>query len=73
MSSINSQEVGTYDEMRPQSSKISVVWPPQADPKRKAFQIEEEIQLTRPQWPPADNTPMSPALEHRKAVPRSVL
>lgn len=73
MSSINSQEVGTYEEMRAQSSKMSVVWPPQADPKRKTFQIEEEIQLTRPQWPPADASPASPALQHRKAVPRSVL
>lgn len=73
MSSINSQEVAAYDEMRPQGSKIGVVWPPQADSKRKAFQIEEEIQLTRPQWPPPDNSPNSPALEHRKAVPRSVL
>lgn len=73
MSSINSVEVATCDEVRSQGSKIAVVWPPQADPQRKAFKIEEEIQLTRPQWPPPDNSPKSPTLEHRKAVPRSVL
>lgn len=73
MSSINSLEVATCDAMKPQGSKMAVVWPPQADPQRKAFKIEEEIQLTKPQWPPPDNSPKSPALEHRKAVPRSVL
>lgn len=72
MSSLNSMEVATCDESRPQSNKISVVWPPQADPPKKAFQIED-IQLTKPQWPPPGNSPKSPALQHRKAVPRSVL
>lgn len=63
----------TLDESKLQSSKISVVWPPQADPPKKAFKIEEDIQLTKPQWPPPDNSPKSPTQQHRKAVPRSVL
>lgn len=63
----------TANESKPHSSKISVVWPPQADPPKKAFKIEEDIQLTKPQWPPAENSPTSPKHQHRKAVPRSVL
>lgn len=63
----------TFDESRPHSNKISVVWPPQADSPKKAFKIEEDIQLTKPQWPPPDNSPKSPNHQHRKTVPRSVL
>lgn len=73
MSSISSVEK-TCDESKPQGNKISVVWPPQADPPKKAFKIEEDIQLTKPQWPPPDYSPRSPPVhQHRKAVPRSVL
>lgn len=61
------------DESKPHSNKMSVVWPPQADPPKKAFKIEDDIQLTKPQWPPPDNSPKSPKQQHRKAVPRSVL
>lgn len=61
------------DESKPHGSKISVVWPPQADPLKKAFKIEDDIQLTKPQWPPLDNTPRSPNQQHRKAVPKSIL
>lgn len=62
-----------FDESKPLCNKISVVWPPQADVPKKSFKIEEDIQLTRPQWPPPDNSPSSPRHQHRKAVPRSVL
>lgn len=72
MSSISSVDK-TFDESKPHSNKISVVWPPQADPPKKAFKIEEDIQLTKPQWPPPDSSPKSPIHQHRKAVPRSVL
>lgn len=63
----------TFDESKPHCSKISVVWPPKTDTPQKPFQIEEDIQLTKPQWPPPDNSPKSPKHQHRKAVPRSVL
>lgn len=63
----------SFDESKPHCSKISVVWPPQADPPKKTFKIEDDIQLTKPQWPPPDNSPKSPKHQHRKAVPRSVL
>ncbi|KAK0150904.1 Xin actin-binding repeat-containing protein 2 [Merluccius polli] len=58
------------DDTKPNASKMSVVWPPQADPPMKGFKIEEDIQLTKPQWPPPDNPPTSPKHQHRKAVPR---
>lgn len=63
----------TFNESKPHSNKISVVWPPQSDSPKKPFKIEEEIQLTKPQWPPSDSSPSSPKHQHRKAVPRSVL
>lgn len=62
-----------YNESKPHGNKISVVWPPQADSLKKAFKVEDDIQLTKPQWPPSDNTPKSPEQQHRKAVPKSVL
>lgn len=62
-----------WDESKPHCNKISVVWPPQADPPKKAFKIEEDIQLTKPQWPPPDSSPKLSTHQHRKAVPRSVL
>lgn len=61
------------NESRPQCNKICIVWPPQANPPKKAFKIEEDIQLSKPQWPPADNSPKLPKHQHRKTVPRSVL
>lgn len=82
MSSINSLDkphrgenemTKTLNESKPHSNKISVVWPPQSDSQKNAFKIEEEIQLTKPQWPPLDSTPSSPKHQHRKAVPRSIL
>lgn len=79
MSSLNSLEKAhtrtatECDDSRAQSNKISVVWPPQAGLQKKAFQIEEDIQLTKPQWPPPDNSSISPKHQHRKAVPRSIL
>lgn len=63
----------TCEESKPLFNRISVVWPPQADPPKKAFKIEEDIQLSKPQWPPPDSSPTSARHQHRKAVPRSVL
>lgn len=63
----------TFNESKPHCNKITVVWPPQGDPPKKTFKIEEDIQLTKPHWPPLESSPMSPKLQHRKAVPRSVL
>lgn len=67
----------SFDESKPLSNKISVVWPPQADSPKKAFKIEEDIQLAKPQWPPQDNSLKSTQhQQHRKTVqtvPKSVL
>jgi len=55
-------------------NKISVVWPPHADSPKKPFKVEEDITLTKPQWPPPpDTTPKSPVHQHRKAVPKTDL
>lgn len=82
MSSLNSidkthisenEVMRTCEESKPLFNRISVVWPPQAEPPKKAFKIEEDIQLSKPQWPPPDSSPTSAKHQHRKAVPRSVL
>ncbi|KAF7660536.1 hypothetical protein LDENG_00280150 [Lucifuga dentata] len=70
---INTEITKMFDESKPNSNKISVVWPPQADPPKTTFKLEEDIQLTKPQWPPPDNSPKSSKHQHRKAIPRSVL
>lgn len=63
----------TIEDPKQNANKISVVWPPHSPTPKRAFQVEEDIKLTKPQWPPQENTPMSPQQQHRKAVPRSVL
>lgn len=50
----------TCADIRPQCNKISVVWPPQTGSPKKAFKIEEDIQLTKRQWPPQDNSTQIP-------------
>uniref|UniRef100_A0A096M659 Xin actin binding repeat containing 2 n=1 Tax=Poecilia formosa TaxID=48698 RepID=A0A096M659_POEFO len=42
----------TFKESKPHCNKVTVVWPPQGDPPKKTFKIEEDIQLTKPHWPP---------------------
>jgi len=65
----------SLDGSKPNTNKISVVWPPHGDPPKKPFKVEEDITLTKPQWPPpeSDTCPKSPIHQHRKAVPRSDL
>lgn len=63
----------SVNETKQSTNKISVVWPPQSPTLKKAFKLEEDIKLTKPQWPPQDNAPKSPKHQHRKAVPRSIL
>lgn len=62
-----------FDESKARGSKISVVWPPQADSPQKAFTIEEDIQRAKPQWPPQDDSPKFIQQQHGETVPRSVL
>lgn len=46
--------VKTVDENRKPGSKISVVWPPQTDPPKKPFSVEEDLKLVKPSWPPKE-------------------
>lgn len=46
----------SVDENKKLSSKISVVWPPQADSPKKSFTIEEELKLVKPSWPPKEDS-----------------
>lgn len=42
------------DESKKLATKISVVWPPQSDPPKKSFAMEEELKLVKPSWPPKE-------------------
>lgn len=55
--------VKTADENRKPASKISVVWPPQADEPKKPFSVEDDIKLVKPSWPPKEENalPNQPA------------
>lgn len=44
------------DENKKAASKIAVVWPPQADPPKKPFSVEEELKLVKPSWPPKEDS-----------------
>ncbi|XP_030600558.1 xin actin-binding repeat-containing protein 2 isoform X2 [Archocentrus centrarchus] len=46
----------SVDESKKPTSKISVVWPPQADSPKKPFTIEEELKLIKPSWPPKEGS-----------------
>lgn len=59
------------DDNKKPSSKICVVWPPQADSPKKSFTIEEELKVVKPSWPPKErlaeesgslNQPVKPPL-----------
>jgi len=77
MSSIHSLDRDKTHNLDKDINKIAVVWPPHADPPKKPFKVEEDITLTKPQWPPPPDTtpttPKSPTHQHRKAVPRTDL
>lgn len=46
----------SVDESKKPTSKISVVWPPQADSPKKSFTIEEKLKLIKPPWPPKEGS-----------------
>ncbi|KAF0046239.1 hypothetical protein F2P81_002768 [Scophthalmus maximus] len=45
------------DDNKKAASKISVTWPPQTDPPKKPFTIEEELRRVKPSWPPQEDDP----------------
>lgn len=49
-----SQENGVKVENRKPASKISVIWPPQADEPKIPFSVEDDIKLVKPSWPPKE-------------------
>lgn len=46
----------SLDENKKLTSKISVMWPPQAESPRKSFTVEEELKLVKPSWPPKEDS-----------------
>lgn len=52
----NKKEISTsYDETKKPTNKISIVWPPQSESPKKIFNMEEDVKLVKPSWPPPDN------------------
>ncbi|KAJ8350723.1 hypothetical protein SKAU_G00258530 [Synaphobranchus kaupii] len=57
----------SLDETKKPASKLAVVWPPQTDPPKKAFGIEEDVKLVKPSWPPQDDCKTVPETPMRKS------
>lgn len=45
----------------------SLVWPPHAEPPKKTFTMDQDIQLVKPVWPPKSESSKSPKHQRRKA------
>ncbi|CAL8289796.1 unnamed protein product [Lota lota] len=56
----------TSDENKMAASKITVVWPPQTDSPKKAFNVEEEVKLLKPAWPPQEGNAETKDREDRR-------
>nr|KAF6451418.1 xin actin binding repeat containing 2 [Molossus molossus] len=39
--------------------KLKIIWPPSREMPKKTFPLEEELQMSRPKWPPEMATPTS--------------
>ncbi|KAK0139450.1 Xin actin-binding repeat-containing protein 2 [Merluccius polli] len=57
------------DESKAHASKIAVVWPPQTDSPKKAFNVEEEVKLVKPAWPPQEGAAQKDAEDRRRSQP----
>lgn len=44
------------DENKKNTNKMSIVWPPQTESPKKVFNIEEEVKLVKPSWPPEESS-----------------
>lgn len=70
-----SQENGVKvaDDNKKPASKISVVWPPQADEPKKPFSVEDDIKLVKPSWPPKEENalPNQPAQSSSRGIDAS--
>ncbi|KAJ8282360.1 hypothetical protein COCON_G00048790 [Conger conger] len=52
----NKKEISKpHDETKKPTNKISIVWPPQSESPKKILNIEEDVKLVKPSWPPQDN------------------
>lgn len=65
--------VRAADDNRKPASKISVVWPPQADEPKRPFSVEDDIKLIKPSWPPKEENalPNQPAQSSSRGVDAS--
>ncbi|KAG9349209.1 hypothetical protein JZ751_027652, partial [Albula glossodonta] len=46
----------SFDETKKSTSKLAVVWPPLSDSPKKAFSMEEEVKVVKPNWPPQEGS-----------------
>ncbi|XP_048834204.1 xin actin-binding repeat-containing protein 2-like isoform X4 [Brienomyrus brachyistius] len=44
------------EESKKATNKMSIVWPPQTESPKKAFNIEEDVKLVKPSWPPEESS-----------------
>uniref|UniRef100_A0A3B4CZZ5 LIM zinc-binding domain-containing protein n=1 Tax=Pygocentrus nattereri TaxID=42514 RepID=A0A3B4CZZ5_PYGNA len=60
------------DQTPKNPNKVSLVWPPQTDPPKKPFTMDQDIQLVKPVWPPKSDSSKSPKQQRRKISQRTI-
>lgn len=62
------------DDIKKPANKMAVVWPPLSDSQKKSFNLEDEIKVVKPVWPPQVESELSgkennePAVNKRQTV-----
>ncbi len=62
------------DDIKKPANKMAVVWPPLSDSPKKSFNLEEDVKVVKPVWPPQVELELSgkennePAINKRKTV-----
>lgn len=54
------------DQTPQKLNKHCLVWPPQTDPPKKTFTMDQDIQLVKPVWPPKSESSKSPKHQRQK-------
>lgn len=62
------------DDIKKPANKMAVVWPPLSDSPKKSFNLEDDVKVVKPVWPPQVELELSgkennePAVNKRKTV-----
>lgn len=64
----NMTQAKLNDDTKKQANKMAVVWPPLCDSPKKPFNLEDEIKVVKPVWPPQVESELSGKEDNDPAV-----